>query len=347
MATPYSDDIVEVGQPHSRARSWLFTKNNPPQDFNDLFRKLCAEISDIKYAVWQLEEAPTTKTKHIQGYIEFTTSVRFARIVRMLPGAHVFVRRGTRDQARNYCMKKETKLDGPWEYGEWRSKGQGNRSDLAEVIKKSKDTPEKELAEEYPGTWARNFKAIREFKRLCTPRRTEKPYVIAIWGPTDVGKTHIANELLPNAYWKSRNTGSSQYWDGYEGQEDVIIDEFNTEWIHYELMLRLLDKYPLMVDIKFGHANFVAKRIIITSMIHPKDWFPRAEYAPLERRLNEIVYIPNRERSQIYIDSKKSGQLQCDEVLTPMHAETPWQSIIESADDFNLTDLWTDVGPDQ
>lgn len=39
-------------------------------------------------------------------------------------------------------------------------------------------------------------------------------------------------------------------------------------------MLKMLDKYPIMVDIKGGRVPFLFSKIYITSNVDPKDWYP-------------------------------------------------------------------------
>ena len=39
--------------------------------------------------------------------------------------SHHEQRRGTRDQARDYCRKVETRVEGPYEFGEWMVTGHG------------------------------------------------------------------------------------------------------------------------------------------------------------------------------------------------------------------------------
>ena len=102
-------------------RSVCFTLNNPDSvdfDFPDY----------VRYAVWQKEKV---STEHIQGYLEFTKPVKFGGIKKWLPTAHLEPRKGTRDQARDYCMKEDSRIAGPWEYGSWSAGGSGARTDIA------------------------------------------------------------------------------------------------------------------------------------------------------------------------------------------------------------------------
>jgi len=90
-----------------------------------------------KYLVLQLEECPETGSLHYQGWIELNTKTRRTRVKEILKAnhAHLEKRRGTREQARDYCMKEESRVDGPWEYGAWSaSPGRGKRTDLDDFV---------------------------------------------------------------------------------------------------------------------------------------------------------------------------------------------------------------------
>lgn len=61
---------------------------------------------------------------------------------------------------------------------------------------------------------------------------------------------------------------------GYEGQEIVIINEFKgPHQIKYGTLLKLIDKWPMKIKRKnpLAAMDFISKKIIITSVFHPKD----------------------------------------------------------------------------
>lgn len=95
---------------------------------------LVNRTNTIRYMVWQEERCPSTQRLHLQGYVEFTNPAKFSVIQTLFkfPG-HYEKRRGSRDQARDYCRKEDTRVRGPFEMGEWTSR-QGTRSDLDEII---------------------------------------------------------------------------------------------------------------------------------------------------------------------------------------------------------------------
>jgi len=92
---------------------WVFTLNNP------LHAKLAMPDGGT-YLVWQLESGKQG-TVHLQGYVEFAKNKTLAGCKKWLPSAHWEQRRGTAVQARDYCQKEESRVDGPWELGQMSS----------------------------------------------------------------------------------------------------------------------------------------------------------------------------------------------------------------------------------
>lgn len=113
------------------------------------------------------------------------------------------------------------------------------------------------------------------------------------YGSTGTGKSHRAwAEAGPDAYPKDPNT---KFWDGYRGQKHVIIDEFRGS-ISISHILRWLDKYPTIVEVKGSSMALRATTFWITSNLHPEDWYKDIDSetrAALLRRLNvEFFIIP-------------------------------------------------------
>ena len=87
-------------------------------------------------------------------------------------------------------------------------------------------------------------------------------------GRTGIGKSRYCAENYPNAFWKRKG----DWWDGYDGHDIVIIDEFYG-WLPLDTMLGLMDRYPLMVDTKGSAVEFQAKTLCITSNITWDKWY--------------------------------------------------------------------------
>lgn len=130
-------------------------------------------MRDERYVSWQLEKGDSG-TIHIQGYIELTKSVRFTHLTKAWPGAHVEARLGTRDQARDYTRKDDSRQAGPWERGTWDHGGQGHRSDLDAAVEALKEGGMKRVAQECPTAYVKFSRGLRELEReLEEPPRDE------------------------------------------------------------------------------------------------------------------------------------------------------------------------------
>lgn len=123
-----------------------------------------------------------------------------------------------------------------------------------------------------------------------TPEGQEKE-VFVFWGATGTGKSKRAwDEATFDAYPKDPN---SKFWDGYRGQESIVIDEFRGA-ISISHILRWLDRYPTIVEIKGSSCVLKAKRIWITSNIPPEMWYPELDNdtkQALRRRFTSVIHF--------------------------------------------------------
>jgi len=92
-----------------------------------------------------------------------------------------------------------------------------------------------------------------------------------------------------------RDSHSGTWWDGYEGQHTVVIDEFYS-WLRYDFFLRLTDRYPLQVETKGGSVHFVSHRIVFTSNTPPSEWYPNiTDRGPINRRIGAVFHLPDQD----------------------------------------------------
>lgn len=278
---------------NSRARSWLFTINNPTTSRANIETSV-TKHQHFRYLVYQSEEGDKG-TPHWQGYIEFKAPMRFNAVKLLLGGrAHIETRRGTRTEARNYCMKEDSRIAGPWEHGDWNQEP-GKRSDLSEAADMLKTgSSMKQLAETMPAVFCRYFKGLKELQQMLTPARTGPVKVSLLYGVTGAGKTRAAMGL-PNVFKKD---GSDMWFDGYAGEEVLLIDDFagSRSRITLSFMLNLMDQYPVRLPVKGSFTRLQANHIVVTSNIHPRLWYDYSNreehYKALKRRFTEVVYYP-------------------------------------------------------
>lgn len=320
--------------PRIQSRNFIFTINNPTE--KDTF-----DHWDYKFLVYQLESGEK-ETLHFQGYVMFKKMMGFTALKKLNSRAHWEVRKGTHEQAVAYCTKSDTRKDGPFQFGD--PPTPGKRNDLAKL----KATIEsgsslREIGSEHFGTFIKYPRGIILYKNLVTPARNFKSEVTVLYGPTNVGKTKCCSINFPDAYWVFPQV-NGKWMDGYDSQKTVIIDEFYG-WFPHNYMLRLLDEYPMKVETKGGIAEFVAKRIFITSNKSPEEWYPKMEssYPQLYRRLDNIYYKASREEEFIKIKGKEFSELfHAIKVETGIIEEMPKPKpipIVISDDESSTSDL--------
>lgn len=230
----------------------------------------------IKYIIYQLEECPDTKRHHLQGYVEFTNSIRLNRIKELLgdPAIHIERRKGNRDQARDYCRKEDTRIDGPWEHGTW-TKGQGNRSDLDALHDTMLADPRiGTVVDEHFGLFIKYTRGIQNASFVLSKRKAKTFRVLevhAYWGQAGTGKTREAVER-DSDYYILEKTGETLWFDNYDGEEHLIIDDFYG-WIPFNMMLRILDGYMYKCNIKGAFVYAQWTKVTITSNKPPDEWY--------------------------------------------------------------------------
>lgn len=257
----------------------------------------------IAYCIFQKERCPETQRDHIQGYVELKNPMRIAGVKTLFNDKtmHLEKRNGTRTEAREYCRKPESRIDGPWEYGTWKEEaGQGKRSDLSEIYQDIKSGMAKcDILEKYPATYIRCHnginKAIFEVNtKKCSTIFRLKIKVIVLFGETGTGKTRRAFSKDPNLFKLDKSSSGDTIWfDGYEGQKTLLIDDFYG-WIPWGSMLNYLDVYPVRLPVKGTHTFAGWNRIYITSNKPWNEWYKTIEdQSAMERRIHKIVKFEN------------------------------------------------------
>ncbi len=109
--------------------------------------ELFEENATVRYMIFGAETAPTTGSKHLQGYVEMHGATRLTGMKEIFGrDPHFEARRGTRLEARDYCKK-----DGAYkEWGLWIN-GPGARSDCEEVGRDTLEHGSMYVAMNHPG----------------------------------------------------------------------------------------------------------------------------------------------------------------------------------------------------
>ncbi len=285
---PYiGSQLMSVQGP--RSKYWVFTINNPTE------AEKPENWDHVVYCVYQLEGGERN-TPHWQGYVVLTKNMYLTGVKKLNRRAHWEKRRGTHDEAKLYCSKTETRIGCTVEFGVEPVHEPGKRNDLLS-LKRALDEGKTEFEisrdDELFPYWCRFPRAFQAYKRLGDEKeRNWHTFTTVLWGPSGTGKTRKVHEMAPDAYWLPRPNGGSVFFDGYHGQEDVVIDEFKG-WLPRQLLCMMLDRYPLQVNTKGGSTTFLPKRVWITSNFNPTEWY-KYGLGALERRLSSpngrVVY---------------------------------------------------------
>jgi len=285
------------------SRRWMATLNNPVAD--NLPAQWVAD-GDCVAAWWQKEKAPLTGTPHLQIYFitkvnpknkngfslkwckENLNSKMGLTMCRNFGDAET----GSHMQCIKYCSKEDTRIAGPWSVGSYveadaraaadkkggKSAGNIHKAKLLD-IKKAIDAgaTDQELWQSNFELMTRAHKSFNAYRSsLKSNQRRETTKVLVMYGPSGTSKSHTANligQANGGAYWLRKPAdGGIDWWDNYNGEPVVIIDEFYG-WLPFDTLLRLCDKYPYLVNTKGSFVPFVAKLIIITSNKPPREWY--------------------------------------------------------------------------
>lgn len=153
-AAAAADALVDLsdGRGVRPSRWWCITSFRP--ELTDRWLELpTAETDLVRYLVWQQERCPETDRVHLQGYIELRRPVRFSALKDLLgdTALHCELRHASRSAARDYCMKEESREEGPWHVGEWLPDAAGTRTDLRSFISRVREgATDSELLDEHP-----------------------------------------------------------------------------------------------------------------------------------------------------------------------------------------------------
>lgn len=270
------------------SRSYCFTSYTEPKPINQ---------EPLRYYVYQKEECPSTNKIHWQGYVELSSPIRIKRcqVLMGIPNQHIEKRCGTRDEAKNYCMKETSRLDNPVEWGDWGAGGQGSRNDLTALLNKVKEGDTMlNIIESNPELYGRYRNTIKDYRFEVLKHKTKtfrKVEVEVHWGEAGTGKTRHCVESYPDAY--KLDFDDNIWWDGYEGETTLIINDFYGN-IKYHKLLDILDGYQLRLPIKGGHTYANWTKVLITSNKPPEDWYTTYGMTPaLQRRLHVTRYWGN------------------------------------------------------
>jgi len=255
------------------ARIWLLTLKYTSID------NISSRSDSFRYAKGQ-REIGEGGFDHWQFIVYFGKPIRLAGIKKIWPTAHAEPSRSV--AAESYVWKDETAVVGSrFEVGTKPI----NRSDPKDWETIKSDAIGGRLDAIPPDIYIRCYNSLRRIESDHLQPVGIERQVFTFWGTTGSGKSRRAwAEAGFDAYPKDPR---SKFWDGYRGHENVVIDEFRGG-IDISHMLRWLDRYPTIVEVKGSSTVLKAKRIWITSNLDPRLWYPDLDSETLSALLRRM-----------------------------------------------------------
>lgn len=279
---------------------WCFTVNNP------LGWTPVYQPEEMAYLVYE-NEVGEQGTPHVQGYVRFHGRKRMNTVKNIFerPDMHLEMAKGTERENKDYCSK-----DGaPVEHGTYDPEAgkQGRRSDLEAVADMvNHGIAIRDIALAHPADFIRYHGGIQALIAAAgpLPPLERDVRVTVLWGPTGAGKTHRIRMEYPAAY--SVEPGRAP-WDGYQGQTEVVFDEFDYSKWPVTMMNRFLDKWRLELDARYHNRYAAWTRVVILANSSPTRWYAN-EDAPLveafRRRLATVKWVGTRQiATELNLDS--------------------------------------------
>lgn len=294
-------------------KCWCFTLNNP-EDYGATVasvRNLVEQEKKVHYAVLQYERGPAG-TPHIQGYWVLASKKRLQQVRALIPGAHFEGARGSKAQNKTYCTKVETRIDGPWEFGEFVE--ERARSDLRAAVDSIRaGSSLQQLVQDHAVPFVRNNRGLVQLRTLLQPAKPRPDLeVYYIFGESGTGKSRYAYARWGDAYVKP----PSGWWDGYDGEEAVIWDDFRANHMMFAELLQALDRYKYRGQIKGGYTAINCKVIVLTSIYTPEEACQFVHEPPEQfvRRITTTIEMKKRNGVVVAVITKK-GQAPYEEVM--------------------------------
>nr|WPR18786.1 MAG: hypothetical protein [Chemarfal virus 114] len=268
----------------SKSYRWCLTLNNFTEvEYQGL--KAC----DCKYLVLG-KEVGESGTPHIQGFIIFAGQQRLSAVRKISARAHWEVTKGTARQASDYCKK-----DGDFlEVGVCPDTAAvaGGAAESSRWEESRKRAREGKLDDIPADIYIKYYRTLKEIAKDNMPKVPDAEGVTGVWiyGGPGVGKSRKAREDYPGAYLKMQN----KWWDGYQGEEYVILDDFDSKELGHHLKI-WCDRYSFVAETKGGAICIRPKVFVITSnysIDDPKfDWDEEMRTA-IKRRFKVVHMLP-------------------------------------------------------
>jgi hypothetical protein len=278
----------------NRGMNWTFTVNNYTEGDESLIKHLIANQAN-----WVIygKEVGESGTPHLQGYVMFKKKQSLNPLKRILVRAHWETAIGNPGQNYAYCTKTRPTDPKPnevvVEFGErptfYHNNGQREKIRWDLILEAAKGSNFDAIP---PHAMLHAYGNITRIAKDYAKMPPDAPDVTGIWiqGPSGCGKSRKARQDYPGAYFKTCN----KWWDMYQGQENVILDDLDKGHSVLGHHLKIwADRYAFMGETKGSALAIRPKKIIVTTQYTMDDiWSDAETIEALKRRFTVIDMFP-------------------------------------------------------
>jgi len=236
--------------------------------------------SSIEFATGQLERGEESGAIHWQFFTYFSKKKSLGGVKSALmewlgdhaSSVHVERCRGTLDQCISYVTKLDTRIGFGFEYGTKPVVVRSGRELLALFRKGANIDPSDPSWDDVLLRFTRN--RLAELRDTVDPRMRD-PSVAPIcevhYGPPGSGKSRAVFQAFPEAY----PLFSGKWFDHYDRQSTIIMDDFNGSVMPFDNFKRYIDRYRAYVEVKGSSVPLLANHWVITTNVYPSHWWSK------------------------------------------------------------------------
>lgn len=273
-----------------RGTNFMWTLNNyTPEEEQSIKDIVC------KYMSFGYETGKEEGTPHLQGATVFTSKKALSQVIKFFPSRVSKIQEIVHLQdAIDYTQKDMEFYESGDRPVSNKRKGENEKERWDDAKKKAKlgdlDSIDSDI-------YLRMYRTLKEIAKdhMVKPLPIDTLENQWVCGPSGCGKSRQARKDYPDAYYKMCN----KWWDGYQGEETVIIEDIDAI-THKHLVHHLKlwgDHGPFLAETKGGAINIRPKRIIVTSNCRLTEMAEGVHLEALERRYKVTDHFSNPPQS--------------------------------------------------